>query len=139
MYCSVQGTRWQEFKRSAVAWGWVFFAFLVLRIAYLLAKPALIGAYEYVFSDANSRFSVFMGILTTAVGFYYFRKHARLAYGCCEIAFGVVLAWALTEHASDPNPKLDLVALMGILYLLVRGLDNCDVGLQARRKAREQT
>jgi hypothetical protein len=127
----------QEIKPTVLAWGGFITALVVIRILFVLLTPLVARAYNFLTSDAMSRFYLVMGISTVALGLFLFRKYARLAYGICEVAFGIVSAWSIAEHAGEANPRFDLIALMGVLYLIVRGLDNCAIGMEERATAKE--
>ena len=121
---------WQDFKRSVMAWMWLFAAIGALRLLYL----GITSYYTFIFGDQIHRFYLLVGIITCGVGFFYLRKFSRLAYGIVEIAFAVAWSWAIADHAGEPSPRLDLISMMGILYLVVSGLENCETGHAERRK-----
>lgn len=127
-------SRWQEFKRSAVAWGGLFVAIAALRLLYVWSQ----SFYAYIFGDQTNRFYLMVGILAIGVMFYYLRKFSRPTYGTLEIAFAVAWAWAVAEHAGEPSPQLDLISFMGILYLVVSGLESCAIGGSGRKKTKDE-
>ncbi len=127
----------QEIKPAVLAWGGFIVALVVIRVLFVLLTPLVASAYTFLTSNSMSRFYLVVGISTVGLGLFIFRKYARLAYGICEVAFGIVSAWSIAEHAGETIPRLDLIALMGVLYLIVRGLDNCAIGMDERAAAKE--
>jgi hypothetical protein len=67
-------------------------------------------------------------LLVGATGwiFYVFRRCWRALFGLFEIAFALVSAWQILGN--EMSNMTAAVSIMGIIYLLVRGGDNCTIG-----------
>jgi hypothetical protein len=71
-------------------------------------------------------------VLSIGVTLYVLRRLARHVYGCQEVAFAIGGAWfALTV---DLTPTQALLAVVSVVYFLIRGLDNVYVGMQEHRE-----
>jgi hypothetical protein len=125
----------RELKEFAVVWGSIALAAICIKILYAFLKPLFVTAYDFLTSTSGAHIFTVIGVLSIGVGLFYFRKYARLTYGVLEVAFGIAWASSFVLHLDGPNPKSDFFALMAVLYLIVRGLDNCDEGLEMRRAA----
>ena len=133
--CELRASWWREYKPTIVAWGGFIAALIVMRALVVVLSPIVSGVYLFMNSGWMARVNIVVGIATVGGVLFLFRKYLRLTYGLSEVAFGVVSAWSITGHSTEPNQRLDLIALMGVLYLIVRGIDNCQAGSQERKKA----
>jgi hypothetical protein len=68
-------------------------------------------------------------IVTLAAGilFYRLRGSMPLIYGIAEIVVAAVTMWLAIVHSADLGTKS--LALVGAIYIMLRGLDNVDGGL----------
>jgi hypothetical protein len=85
------------------------------------------------------------GVLLFVLGYvaYSFRTKKRAHYGAFEVGAAMAVAYATLEHPRDA--VFQTTSLVGVLYFLVRGLDNVTIGaaqeiaaFDARVKADEQ-
>lgn len=83
-----------------------------------------------------------MGVLL-AIILFALRKYARIAYGGVEIAAGLLGLWIYPKAPPVAAQVLSvgsaawLIGWLSLIYILIRGMDNVDVGFAARRKRRE--
>jgi hypothetical protein len=73
--------------------------------------------------------------LSAGLGLFLIRKNARIFYGCTEVLVGLIVAlqqvWSVGPETSVLNQRVLMGLLTAGVYLIVRGMDNVDVGLQA--------
>ena len=125
----------------------------VALIGMLLGLLALITAYGYVTYLAAwvsprsfwqflhtpgeqlgwfTKFLLVVGMLVVAMLMYLFKEHSQTRYALLEIAFAMAISWrSLGAFSSDPFANL--LALMGALYLMNRGVTNL---IQSEEKTR---
>lgn len=99
--------------------------------------------YTFIINVASSSTlsrSAFVCLAILLSGFLFFlRKKARIAYGALEVTFGGIglIAYPVVPKAtsiSDTAAAAWLLGLMSLIYIIIRGLDNMDIGISARRK-----
>ncbi|MNV63854.1 hypothetical protein D3C71_1564720 [compost metagenome] len=59
--------------------------------------------------------------------FWITRTYYRFVYGLGEVIFGISAAFAIGLNPSS-NALANVVALVGAIYVVVRGIDNADEG-----------
>ena len=112
-----------------------------------IAIPALVGAFILLFSKAQP--TIWNAILFTAsciavaLILYFFRRIKRLHYGLLEVGFGSASCFHvfLQIGQSESLSLARWIAILGALYLLVRGFANIEDGLKLRKidaKARKE-
>lgn len=76
----------------------------------------------------------------TALSLFLMRKRARTTYGITEVLaglFGLSVYPVAPPNAGETLSAVSAAWIMGVLsliYIIIRGLDNIDVGLQLRRE-----
>jgi hypothetical protein len=104
---------------AGAAWAFYYFA------------EDIVGAALEALAAAGSRGPIVlvgMGLLA-GVLLFLLRKYARIAYGTLEIILAVIgLAGYPATAATGGIPWL--ISLLALIYILVRGLDNVDVGIK---------
>lgn len=66
-----------------------------------------------------------------------FRDRKRRLYGGLEIAAGVGLAWIASRRfgaSRSADPLIEIMAIVGALFVMIRGLDNFHQGRTARAR-----
>jgi len=93
----------------------------------------------YIVSDVNARTACVVIILLIGILLYWLREVRRLEYGCVELgaasatAFEVTTQLALSPQIATPETiSHTLLALMGAVYITVRGYDNIYQWLKKR-------
>lgn len=130
----------QDFKRAdgvdrfVAAVASLLFALAFYYLPTRKGKQRLYIPWEFR-SNSDHYFDVFGAWLTLfIIGFslFYLRKKQRLFYGLMEIIFSFALAykwsWSLDTIASA-----DWIAAGTIVYIIVRGLDNCSEAIASKR------
>jgi hypothetical protein len=108
-------------------------ALLVLSAALLFAWPfALAAFWDSVAQAAHSPWKRAAATATLALfGFllYLARRFARLLYGAAETLVGIAFCWAGLGSVSAGS----WTSVAGGIYVIIRGLDNCQQGATAIR------
>lgn len=103
----------------------------------LLLIPILLGGIALELHDplATLLSQPWSIIVTLAAGilFYRLRCSVPLIYGIAEIIVAAVTMWLAIVHSADLGTKS--LALVGAIYIMVRGLDNMDSGLPQELRA----
>lgn len=76
-------------------------------------------------------FAAWLIIFLTGLALFYLRKKQRLFYGLMEISFSIALAYKWS-WSLDRITNADWLAAGTIIYIIVRGLDNCSEAMAAR-------
>jgi hypothetical protein len=79
-------------------------------------------------------------VLGVGVLIHRLRCTQRGKYGFIETVVGALTVWFALNKIFTPEPAtpappdhwIDVIALLGGLYVVVRGLDNCENGLKGR-------
>lgn len=77
---------------------------------------------------------LFLGVIIVVGSLLFALKvRKRFLYGAMEIVFALCAGWKwfFIYRASQ---SIDAIALVGIIYLVVRGLDNCNEAIKIQRK-----
>lgn len=111
--------------------GWVILAFIGLYRGRAQVKATWL--------DPTGNRILKQTFAVTAVGLvsmilYWFRQRFRTQYGLAEIAFGGVSAWVLMGKIVVDSGYVELIGLVGAVYLMVRGADNVQQGQDAKLK-----
>lgn len=75
-----------------------------------------------------------LGLLTLSALLFALKRAYRLLYGIIETAFGFCAGWKWLMSARE-NHIVDIIALVGVVYLMTRGIDNC---YEARKAAKSK-
>lgn len=68
--------------------------------------------------------------------FYLFRSRLRLGYGLFEVLFGALAAWmaiGFGYNIDTLSSTSGLIAFLGCVYIIVRGMDNIEYGLKGSK------
>ena len=101
--------------------------------AYVL--PSITGVWllsKFVVSGPLGLPDRFVACSTTVVigvVLYMFRRRQQMLYGLCEVGFATAVAWH-TLGAPSRDATTNLLALIGVVYLVVRGFTNLADGLE---------
>jgi hypothetical protein len=92
-----------------------------------LLLPAIWASYVWPYFQAP----VFFFALWVGIGFatYWLRCVFRITYGGIEAVFGTIAIWFTLYHG-QASPKF--VTIIAGIYVIVRGLDNVEKGLEAK-------
>ena len=80
--------------------------------------------------------------ITLGISLFALRKWQRILYGALEIAASIagMVLYPVAPHAAADDLDFQtagwVLGLLSLMYILVRGLDNVDVGRAIRRKSR---
>ena len=101
----------------------------IIFVAFLILYTWLAKQLFNLIMDASTH-SWLVGV-SIAVGYllYVFRTKRRTAYGITEIVVGITTVWFSALDASQGPNIGHLVATLGGIYIIVRGLDNVDNGM----------
>jgi hypothetical protein len=96
---------------------------------------AAITVSDYLQTPVN----YFLAVMAVGVTAYWVRCTRRSTYGFIELIVGTVTVWLSlskifqVRSPGDPPPEIwaNIIALLGGLYIVVRGLDNIENGLKA--------
>ena len=114
------------------------FAFWTLRISiipfsllvttYIFKLYIIIATYALLlFSFINSHPVGILPLLAISIMLYGFRTKYPLYYGLSETVVGATAIWfAIAQAQQDTNQIQRLLATLGGVYIIVRGLDNID-------------
>jgi ABC-type dipeptide/oligopeptide/nickel transport system permease subunit len=81
------------------------------------------------------RFLATFLLVAFGVSIYAFRRWNRTLYGIAELATGVFAVWNIVGELSErSNTGVWLTVLTGSGFLLIRGCDNIQQGIDTRRK-----
>ncbi|MFT4195985.1 hypothetical protein [Ottowia sp.] len=121
--------------------GYEFFAFV--SFATLCLVGAGIALVYLIALSASSPLSVrliisFIIIPSAALSLFALRKYRRIMYGLTEICAGLLIPAykIILENGSFSEPNLYIAILTAGVYLVVRGLDNVDIGRKERAEKR---
>ena len=110
-----------------------------------LALTALSGAGGCGLMFASDRWIVMASGVVLAGALFWWRLKFRLSYGVIEVVFGALALWDATGRARVAldtafdsgvdafRPYVVLMETLGAIYVLVRGLENCRLGLLMKR------
>ncbi len=124
-------------------WQWA----KVLKTLFWGAAVLVIASCFYILVYGSNRIAIVVGGAVAAIAMFLIRLRFRLVYGLAEIVFGLFVLWDASgkgrgDFSSDFSRDfgvfqitLVLVQTFGAVYVLIRGLDNCNHGLpeQARK------
>jgi hypothetical protein len=88
---------------------------------FLLLQPRLLN--QTIFTIVATAF--------VALVLFQFRRSCRVVYGVSEAAVGLLVAVNHVSRETTLNTSLYVAVLVGGVYLVVRGLDNMEVGINA--------
>ena len=112
-----------------------FVALLAAAFAFYIYADEIVAAAGDTIAWAASKSPMLLGAGGLAVGFALFlvRKYARIAYGALEIIIGII---GLAGYPATPDVRGIpwLVSLLALVYIVVRGFDNVEVGINEWRK-----
>jgi hypothetical protein len=108
--------------------GFVVLVILTLELWRILSPYIL----PWVFSEWAIAPAILLALLL-----YRLRGNRPFTYGLAEIFVGVATVW-YSIHSEMPEPYYlaKAIALLGGIYIIVRGLDNMDRGLPQRMRPR---
>ena len=118
---------------AAVVLGLIAVAGLIVAL-YMYADVIVAGTADLVSrSTTTGRIILTIGGIAVGTILFFFRKYARVGYGVLEVLVAII---GIAGFPMDGNVgRISwLISLLGLIYILVRGLDNVDVGLAARRE-----
>jgi hypothetical protein len=109
---------------------------LVIAVVLLFVWPfALVAFWDRLAQTAHSPWkrAALTGALTV-LGFllYLARRFARLWYGAAETVLGIAFCWAGLLSVSAVS-WASAASVVGGVYIIVRGLDNFQQGIEARK------
>lgn len=128
---------------SELSYGGYLLLVLILFVAILAyAYWALSYLYTNYFERVSSSLGPFwinvVGVFAIAIAglfLYKVRQSYRIMYGLVEIAFSLVYGWfAVGKAAAEAASMVDTVAVVAVVYLMVRGADNVAIGWEARQE-----
>jgi hypothetical protein len=96
--------------------------------------PQLLPPLHSLFEKEWVRAGYIIGILVSGGLLFLFRLKFRWYYGILEISSAAVLGWHALGNIPGGTPG-DIAALLGVAYLVVRGLDNCHQAQVAKESA----
>lgn len=101
----------------------------IMAVATVAAADAGKSLVERLLNDVFnlSLFTFILGVLL-----FLFRRSDRALYGAAEIVFAMGTA-AFIGWQADGGTLTRLLGVAGALYIIVRGLDNLDVGLKSAK------
>lgn len=109
--------------------------FVIVGLAALTTTIVLLGPgkplLDRIFEDV---FTVVFLVLTFGCLLYILRLMDRFAYGLVEIGSALLIA-GYTAWTPDGGPVARALALLAAIYIVVRGLDNLQVGWAADTKS----
>ena len=126
---------------GASRWEWPF--------ELALASVGAVSGYFLMFAS-NREVVMFSGVVL-ATALFFWRLKFRLTYGAMEVVFGLLVLWDATGRArvaletafdsgdSAFRPYVVLMETLGAIYVLIRGLENCRLGLSANGSKAEAT
>lgn len=88
-------------------------------------RDSLSAAYTFVVKNISS-FTIYVFCLGAAVGAFYLRKNFRTTYGILEFTSGLI---GLGLYLPETTNGTGVFKMLTAIYILVRGMDNIDVGL----------
>jgi len=100
------------FKLASFLWKWLLLTFQTKWAALLVCLAFLVVGY----------------------GLFTIRKKWRFAYGLMEISFALASGWRWFSSVNARN-SVDMFAALAVVYLIVRGMDNCHQAREAGKKA----
>lgn len=122
----------------AIGFAVLLLFFIAIYLAILLS-PFFIDQYaHYLF--ILQQHPIYSTVIFAIFGFGLFqlRTHLLSAFALIEITGGIALAWNVF-HSNYPSGILFWTAVMGAVYLLVRGFDNAWKGYKDFRKEKDET
>lgn len=120
----------------------LFKAIFLIPVSGFFYYSLLIGLYDlslFFYKHTNDNLTIVApAVLALAVGMalYKFRSKQRVLYGISEVLVGIAVTVSRvqtsfsTEHQN--NVDLYIAVLTAGVYLIVRGLDNIEVGLKSK-------
>ena len=108
---------------------------IILLIVVFRIVIGLLGSlWTWLEATLHQKWASLLGCaVLLAVGWILFlvRLRWRFQYGLMEITFALASGWKWFS-AAEENGTTDLLAGLAVVYLIVRGLDNCYQAMQAQ-------
>lgn len=112
----------------------LIFVFLALVLCFALWPFLLLGTWSYAYQTLQSswvfRIIAFLVLMLLGWGMYLLRESFRIFYGSAEICVGATMCW-LGVNAATADALPSVIAIVGGVYVIVRGLDNYFQGMKA--------
>jgi hypothetical protein len=102
----------------------IYFALSMLLIYFVATAIATVN-----FASKEQQNYILVAV-SVAYWLFVLRNKQRAIYGFFEVAVGVAAVWSSTLTISSPNLS-NAIAVLGGVYIIIRGLDNIDQGLEA--------
>jgi hypothetical protein len=133
----LDGERWKEGLIVLLLLALIIGFFAVLGVyVVILVSPLLLDQYADEILAVKSYHKLSLVIfLAVGISTYILRRLSLIAFAILEISSSIVLASTAIRTQFSQN-ILFWAALITSLYLIVRGLDNFNVGLETRKKNR---
>lgn len=125
-----------------IIFGVVLFCAVFAYGAYQAAEAMLeaLSAKQPVEAAARLRFWLVLAALAAGVAFAALKFASQFIYGLVEIVVATIMAAELAKTTLDKEPFAALMGLVGIAYIIVRGLENASKGylvLQEKKRRGE--
>lgn len=121
---------------SLKIWSVLPMMFLVPIVASIITYSSIVLAYDFLSAAIQTKSAIRIAILATIAGLvlWFFRFKCRSTYGLIEALVGVYLAWRTVEaNTWKSESDMYLAVLTAGVYLIVRGVDNIEQGLEKDR------
>ncbi len=114
----------------------LFFVALTILLVFFYALykfiPILISQIWQETEWSLPRFILLIFVLTVSVGLFWLRKKRRVIYGMLELTFAIISAWVSIGLVISNGEQIAVI--VASIYLLVRSLNNLEVGFSQYEK-----
>jgi hypothetical protein len=113
---------------------YLLFKGVVIAISIIIAI-FLLFLYPLIINYTFVKILLVILILPITMGLFIFRKKKRFQYGIIEIIFGIITLASIIINPTENTTTgiIDVLKLLGVIYITIRGLDNLEKGLKSPR------